>query len=159
MKTAIIKTEIWKDKKIRHMHLDTKILYLCLITNPDRNTTRYIKIDDDYISLMSGIDSRQLEVCKKQLEELELIFFIDDWGIFSDESYVMPAKGKLTSVIYEKDMKLVPSNVIELSDKKLLSRSCAIQEYIYKDINKDKYNSRRNSLDFYKTPHELGMDR
>jgi len=143
MRTAIVKTDIWKDKKIRMMHIDTKLLYLCLITNPDRNTTRFFKLDNDYIALMSGIDERHLELCKTQLEELELIYFVDDWAIFSDESYVMPAKGKLTSVIYEKDMKLVPNNVIEYSDKKLLSRSCVAQEYIYKDIyinnNKNKY--------------------
>jgi len=137
VKTAIIKTEIWKDKKIRQMHLDTKLLYLCLITNPDRNTTRFLKIDDDYISFLSGIDQRQLVVCREQLETLKLVYFIDDWAIYSDESYVNPAKGKLTGAIFDRDMSEIPENVIAYSDKLFLSHSCATQVYIDKDNNKD----------------------
>lgn len=162
MKTAIIKTDIWKDKKIRQMHIDTKLLYLCLITNPDRNTTRFLKIDDDYISFISGIDHRQLALCKKQLEELCLIYFIDDWCIYSNESYVTPAKGKLTATIFEKDMLEVPKNIVAYSEEKHLSSSCAVQVYINKDINNNKntYNNTYSQNKFsrkYKTPDELGL--
>lgn len=140
------------------MHLDTKLLYLCLITNPDRNTTRFLKTDDDYISFLSGIDQRQLTVCKEQLEELKLIYFIDNWAIYSDESYVQPAKGKLSGLIFEKDMLEIPENVVAYSSELHLSSTGATQEYINKDkgiyINKD---NNKGKLDYLSMRNGLGL--
>lgn len=147
MKTAIIQTSIWKDKKIRSMHIDTKLVFLCLITNPDRNCTRYLKLDDDYLCIQSGVDYRQLAVVKKQLEELGIIYFIEDWAIFADDSYVKPTKGKLSQILYEKDLLEVPENVINYytnTNELLMSRSGATPEYINKDININS-NSNKDS--------------
>jgi hypothetical protein len=140
MRTAIIKTDIWKDKKLRSMHIDTKLFYFCLITNPDRNTTRFFKVDEDYLCIQSGLDYRQLDVVKKQLEELELVYFKDDWVILSDNAFVAPAKGKLSQIIHSKDLASVPQEIINYRSKKLLSRTGAAQEY--KDKDKDKDNNK-----------------
>lgn len=146
MKTAIVKTEIWKDKKLRGLNIDTKLVYLCLITNPDRNTTRFFKLDEDYLCLQSGIDHRQLKLVKKQLEEAELVYFKDDWVILGDTSYVGPAKGRLTLTIYNQDIESIPDEVLNYKDKKYLNGSGAVPEYMYidknidinKDMDKDK---------------------
>ena len=150
MRTAIIKTGIWKDKTIRGMNIDTKLVYLCLITNPERNTTRYMQIDEDYICIQSGIDYRQLAVVKKQLQELGVIQFFEDWVIFSDDSYVSPATGKLSKTIHDRDLLLVPEIVTSYYDNRgenLQSRSSAALVYKDKDNNKDKAidNSKDNN--------------
>lgn len=162
MKTAIIQTSIWKDKKIRSMHLDTRMVFLCMITNPDRNCTRYMKLDEDYLCIQSGIDFRQLEVVKKQLEELNLIYFVDDWAIFADDSYVKPTKGKLSQILYEKDLLLVPKKVIDFynnSSELLMSGSGVAREYINKDNNKDininKDNSKKEINDLFADWEEI----
>lgn len=150
MKTAIIKTGIWKDKTIRSLNIDTKLVYFCIITNPDRNTTRFLQLDEDYLCLQSGVDHRQLILIKKQLELAGLVYFLDDWAAITDQSYVAPARGKLSIDIYNSDLEKVPDEVKSLinKDKKYLSDSGASPEYIYinknididinKDIDKDK---------------------
>lgn len=113
------------------MHIDTKLVFLCLITNPERSNTRYMKVDEDYLCIQSGIDFRQLEVIKKQLSELGVVFFIDDWVIFADDSYVQPNKGRLSQTLYEKDLALVPQNVINYynnSSELFMNGSCATHE-------------------------------
>lgn len=144
MKTAAVKTSIWKDKKIRSMHIDTKLVFLCLITNPERSTTRYMQADEDYLCIQSGIDFRQLEVIKKQLSELGVVFFVDDWVIFADDSYVQPHKGRLSQTLYEKDLATVPQKVIDFynnSSDLFMNDSCASHECI------SKGNSISNSKD------------
>ena len=127
------------------MHIDTKLFYLCLITNPDRNTTRFFKVDEDYLCIQSGLDYRQLDVVKKQLEELELVYFKDDWVILSDNAFVSPAKGKLSQIIHSKDLASVPQEVLDYQSKKLLSHSGATQEYKDKDKDNNKDKDKNNS--------------
>lgn len=154
MKTAIVKTDIWKDKKLRSLNIDTKLVYLCLITNPDRNTTRFFKLDEDYLCLQSGIDHRQLKMVKQQLEEADLVYFKDDWVILGDTSYVGPAKGRLTLTIYNQDIESIPSEILNYKDKKYLNDSGTVPEYMYIDknididINKDIDKDKNLQVDF-----------
>ena len=139
MQTAIIKTDIWKDRNIRQLNLDTKIVYLCLLTNPERNTTRFLKIDEDYLCLQSGIDYRQLEQIKTQLETNDLVYFVDSWAIFCDTAYVEPAKGKLSQIIYNRDLEKVPKYIQDyMPDKLFQCGSGATPVYKDKDKVKDK---------------------
>lgn len=141
MKTAIVKTQIWKDNTVYKLNIDTKLLYLFLTTSPERNTTRFFLCPDRLIAPYIGLSDKALELCKSQLEELSLVFFFDDWVIIGDTSYVQPSRGKLTEVIYEKDLRDIPQEVKDFAKEKKLSTeksSRVAQEYIDIDINKDK---------------------
>lgn len=152
MRTALIRTDIWKDKAIRLLNIDTKLVYLCIITNPDRNTTRFIKLDEDYLCLQSGVDHRQLILIKKQLEESGLVYFYEDWAAITDQSYVAPARGKLSVSIYNSDLEKVPDEVKSLinKDKKYLSGSGDSPEYIYNNNNiyNNKDKDKKSAVEF-----------
>jgi len=135
MKTQIIKTSFWKDDKIYQLSIDAKLLYLCLLTNPEKNTTPAFKVSDRMLSIQTGFNVNQIEVAKKVLVELELVKFVEGYFIINDQDFVKALKGKLSSTLYEKDFNLLPETIQNL----LLSGSGATQEYI--DIDKDKDNN------------------
>jgi len=140
MKTAIVKTAIWKDDKIYRLNIDTKILYLFLSSSPDRNTTRFYVCNDRLISAYVGISDKALELCKSQLTELGLVFFFNGWVILGDDSYVQPYRGKLSQAIHSKDLDEVPLDVKAFAQKqglKLSTGKSSRAALEYKDINKD----------------------
>lgn len=109
-----------------------------------------MQVDEDYICIQSGIDFRQLEIVKKQLEELGVIYFYENWVIFSDDSYVSPATGKLSKAIHEKDLLLVPDVVKDYYDnrgQKLQSHTRAALVYKDKDNNKDINKGKDKAID------------
>lgn len=145
MKTQIIKTSFWKDDKIYQLSIDAKLLYLCLLTNPEKNTTPAFKVSDRMLSIQTGFNINQIEVAKKVLVELELIKFVEGYFIINDQDFVKAAKGKLSAHLYEKDITSLPENIQIL----LLSDTGAPQEY----NNKDKDNN--NNKDINKENFDL----
>ena len=79
MKTALIKTDIWDDDTFYEMNIDTKLIYLLLLTSPERGVGRIFKMSDRLISARSGLNHQQIVVCKKQLQETGVVFFKDNY--------------------------------------------------------------------------------
>lgn len=138
MKTALINTDVWKDEKIISLNSDTRLLYMCLVTNPERNTTPAYKCGDRLLSAYTGYTKELLDICKKQLQKNKLIYFIDDYIIIGECAYVKPTKGKLTEELYSREFDKLPNKIKDFTHELLMSDSCASQEYIYIYINKDK---------------------
>lgn len=138
MKTAIIKTSFWKEDRIFELTPDVRHFYLCLLTNPERNTTQAFKCSDRLLSAYTGYNNETLNLCRKALIEKGMVQFVDGYYILNDQDYVEPTKGKLTAVLKEKYYNELPQNIKEL----LLSHSGATHEYKdidnNKDIDKDK---------------------
>lgn len=132
MKTAIIKTDFWKDDKIYNLSIDARLLYLCILTNPERNGTPAFKVSDRYLVSQTGFNTNQIDIARKLLIENELIQFIDGYYIINNQDYVEPKKGKLSSALYEKDINSLPEKI----QKMLLSGSRAAQECIGISISK-----------------------
>ena len=89
MKTRIISTDIWDSEEIYMLNIDTKLLYLLLLTNSYIGQTRVFKITNRIISAYSGLNIEQIEYCKKQLIEKGFIETCDDWYLIkSDIGYV-----------------------------------------------------------------------
>jgi len=126
MKTAIIKTDFWKDDKIYDLSIDARLLYLCILTNPERNGTPAFKVSDRFLVSQTGFNINQIQVARKVLIDSELIDFIDGYYIINNQDYVEPKRGKLSSILYDKDLDALPDNIKEL----LLNRSRATQECI-----------------------------
>ena len=121
MKTALIKTDIWDDDTFYEMNLDTKLVYLLLLTSPERGVGRIFKMSDRLISARSGLNPQQIAVCKKQLQETGVVFFKDNFILLAkDSSFIQPVKGRLTEKVLLKEVKDLPEKIInyfsELTD-------------------------------------------
>jgi hypothetical protein len=153
MRTALISTEFWEDNDIYEMNFDTRQLYLCILTNPKRNTTPAFKCMDRFMALYTGMNSRQISICRQQLIDAKKIVFIDDWYILMPQDLVKPSKGKLSEKIYEQYYETLPKSVKEIIDKLNLNTSkthtsteniahdplMSDSRHKDKDNNKDKY--------------------
>ena len=141
MKTAIIKTDYWKEDKIFELLPDARYYYLCLLTNPERNATPAFKCSDRLMVAYTGYNVDTIKICKDQLTEKGLIIIVDDYYIINDQDFVSISKGKLSSQLYEKEFNLLPLNVQNL----LLNRSGATPERISNSISISKSNGISNS--------------
>jgi len=159
MKTAILKTNIWDDDDFYELNIDTKLLYLLLLSSPERGVSNVYKINDRILSARSGLNINQLQLCKKQLEEKNLVLFYEKYLKLTDFSYVKPQSGKFTKVSLERELKEVPTDVLKAFniDLDAVIHQCdtsTVLEHIDKDINKD------NNKDINKrTASEIEIDR
>lgn len=113
MRTAIFNSNFWKDEAVYELSIDAKMLYLCLITNPEKNITPAFKIGDRILSAYTGFNTSQLEVAKKMLVEKKLIEIIDGYYIVTSQDFAEPRKGKLSESLYERDFQKLPEKVQE----------------------------------------------
>lgn len=148
MKTAIFNTDFWKDDTVFSLNSDTRQLYLCIITNPERGACPAFKCTDRLLTAYTGYSKELIATCKQQLQDKGLLTFIDDYIILGKNSYIQPTKGKLSMTLYEKEISKLPYNIKDF----LLSDSGVAQEYINnnnnKDINND--NNAENNTTFQK---------
>ena len=108
MRTAIIKTDFWESDKVSELNSDTRSVYLCLLTNPKRNTTPVFQISDRLLSFYTGYNLDIIKLCVKQLIEKNFIGFIDNYYILLETEYVDAKKGRLTKGIENAYIKSLP---------------------------------------------------
>lgn len=132
MRTAIFNSNFWKDESVYELSIDARMLYLCLITNPEKNTTPAFKIADRLLTAYTGFNSTQLEVARKMLITKKLIEIIDGYYIVTSQEFVEPRKGKLSDTLYERDVQKLPTKVQE----RLKSHSGATPELVISNSNK-----------------------
>lgn len=152
MKTAIINTNYWKEDKIFSLTPDVRYFYLCLLTNPERNTTQAFKCSNRLLSAYTGYNNEVIELCKNKLIECGFIKIVDDYFILNDQDYVKATKGKLSQVLYDKYFETLPENVKDL----LLSHSGATPEY--KDKGKDKGKDSDKDVDNDENINNMSFD-
>lgn len=111
MKTAIIKTDFWLDDDIFELNSDTRLLYLCLLTNPSRDLLPAFKCSDRILSAYTGYSRDLIEVCRRQLIAAEKIIFIKGYYIFCEQDFVKPSTGRDSLKIYERDWNKLPLEV------------------------------------------------
>lgn len=141
MKTAIIKTDFWKSDKMAELSIDARMTYLCVLTSPERNGTPVVKVSNRMLTFYTGFNQKQVEVSLDHLQENGLIKLFDGYIIINNQDWVEPKKGKLSKVLYEKEMSELPDNIKGL----LLSGSREPQECISISISKGISNSKSTS--------------
>lgn len=145
MRTALIKTDFWKDDSVFELTPDVRMFYLCLLTNPERNTTRAFKCSDRLMSAYTGYNHDTIKLCRDRLIKAGLIQFVDGYYILRDDSNVEPKRGKLTQSIQEKFIATLPDRVIDILENNVdtthvKSSSAALEqplEYVYVNDNVD----------------------
>lgn len=154
MRTALIKTDFWKDDNIFELTPDVRMFYLCLLTNPERNTTRAFKCSDRLLSAYTGYNHDTIKLCRDRLIKAGLIQFVDEYYILRDGSNVEPKRGKLTQSIQEKFMATLPDRVRDILENNIdttpvkSSRAALEQplEYVYVNDNVDVNNNVNNNV-------------
>lgn len=140
MKTAIIKTNFWLEDEIFGLNSDTRYLYLCILTNPQRDITPAFKCSDRLMSAYTGYSLSLIDICRKQLIESGFINYVDGYYILTSQNYVEPSKGRDTKIIYDRYFSELPENIkVFLSDSTSTSTSTTTSVIVKdKDNNKDK---------------------
>lgn len=90
MNTSIIKKDFWKSDEYIEFHLDTKVIYLYLMSCPDKGYLNVFKFNKHIASLCTGVSKNSIEA---GLEQLEAKGFIE---IYND--YIGLLKGHTTAV-------------------------------------------------------------
>lgn len=124
---------------------DVRYFYLCLLTNPERNTTAAFKCSDRLMCAYTGYNPDTVNLCRNVLVVKEFIEYIDGYYILNNQDHVEPTKGKLSQSLHDKYMSELPRNIATI----LRSGSGVAQEYIYKDNNKDT-NTTKNTYGEFK---------
>jgi hypothetical protein len=139
MKTRIISTDIWDSEEIFNLNIDTKVLYLFLLTNSYIGQSRIFKISDRLLSAYTGLNLPQLSLCKKQLEDKGLITFHKElWvKINTDIGYVESRfKGRLNEIARNRELTCIPDDVRKSLDVSITPEGLGL----VKNIDKRKYN-------------------
>lgn len=125
MKTAIIKTDFWKEDEVFKLLPDVRLFYMCLLTNPERNTTRVFKCSDRLMSAYTGYNIDTIKMCKDVLIKEGFIKIINDFYILSEQQCIEPKRGNLTKEIESEFLSSLPLKVQE----ELMSSTSAPLDY------------------------------
>lgn len=136
MKTRIISTEIWDDDSVFRLNIDTKLLYLILLTNPYIGQSRFYKINDRQLSTFSGLNIEQIQKCKKDLEDANMVFFKDNYVCITGYGFIECFyKGERNEIAKQKELNLIPKNIFSYFKDKLDTLSIPYQYPIDTTIN------------------------
>ena len=141
----MIKTNLWDDDEFYELNIDTKIVYLLLLTSPERGVGRIYKMSDRLLSARSGLNIDQVKLCKKQLTQKKLVNFYDSWVQLAEaSSFIQPVKGKLTAITLEREIADIPDNVLEkflttdeISPVKDVSASSEVMVHVNDNVHDD----------------------
>lgn len=122
MKTRVISTEIWDEDAVFSLNIDTKLLYLILLTNPYIGQSRFYKINDRQLSTFSGLNVEQIQKCKRDLEESGMAYFKSGFVCVTGYGFVECFyRGDKNEVAKAKEIANIPEDVINFFNDKLQS--------------------------------------
>jgi hypothetical protein len=111
MKTAIIKTGLWQDDSVSELDTDTKLLYLCLLTNPQRDLLQAFRCGDVMLSAYTGFTKQQIAECREELIKTGRIIYEEGYYIFTRQDFVRPSAGRDSAKIYEREYNKLPETI------------------------------------------------
>lgn len=155
MKTAILKTNLWDDDEFYELNIDTKLLYLLLMSAPERGVSDIYSVSDRILSARSGLADKQLSLCKKQLEERGLVMFSGKFVKLAGSAYVLPKKGRFTEQALEREYDEVPDDVLaSFAALPVVNGNSSLIVELYDDtIHKDKDVDKDNNVDVDKSEY------
>jgi len=87
------------DDDVFELNSDTRLVYLCLLTNPQRDLLPAFRVSDRMLSAYTGYSKDLIELCRRQLLESGRIYYQDGYYIFTKQDFVKPSAGRDSSVI------------------------------------------------------------
>lgn len=162
MKTAIIKTGFWQDDEVFELNSDTRLLYLCLLTNPQRDLLPAFRVSDRMLSAYTGYSRDLIDICRRQLIDSGRILYQEGYYIFTKQDYVKPSAGRDTIKIYEREYDKLPASVRQIIENNTLVESTGTStgtttssgtgynnnnKNIHNNINEEKEQTKENTND------------
>ena len=140
MRTTLINTTFWKEDIIDELHIDSKLLYLYMLTNPDKGLANIYPFKKKVISAYSGLSVEQIDVASKQLVKLGYIDIYQGYFILL-KGHEMPKKGRFTAKTIEQEKALIDDDILEHFNLLINHSSSGVApEHKDKDKDKDKDN-------------------
>lgn len=140
MRTTLINTTFWEETEIDKLHLDSKLLYLYLLTNPKKSLANIYNYKPKVMSAYTGLSPEQIEVSFKQLEELGYICRYKDYYILL-KGHEMAKKGRFTNSVIEKERQKFSDDVLDyfsnITDEKTENSSGSLPVYNTNTNTKD----------------------
>lgn len=109
MKARVIHTRIWSDSWFVGLSRASKIVFLYLISNESIGLTGIYECPDFKISSHTGVNTSELEECKKELQGK--ISFYKGWVKIVNTDKYQTFKGLKNEVAKEKELNLIPPDV------------------------------------------------
>lgn len=136
MRTRIISTSIWDEDSVFTLNIDTKLLYLILLTNPYIGQSRFYKINDRQLSTFSGLNIEQVKKCKADLEISKMAYFKDSYVCITGYGFVECFyKGEKNEKAKLNELSQIPSNILGYFKDKLDTLSIPYEYPIDTTIN------------------------
>lgn len=112
MNTSIIKKDFWKSDEYIEMHLDTKIIYLYLLSCPDKGYLNVFKFEKHLATLCTGISSHSLDAGIEQLADKG---FIEVYGNYVGllKGHSVAVGGQYAGANKERELAALPVDVRE----------------------------------------------
>jgi len=79
MKTRIVYPKLWLDEKFAVCSVETKLLFMYLVTSGQLALSRYHHITDRQIMFDTGLSLNRLKTGKEELSRLKWCFFTENW--------------------------------------------------------------------------------
>jgi len=137
VRTTLINTTFWREDDIDQLHLDSKLLYLYMLTNPDKGLANIYHYKTKVISAYSGLGVDQIEVAVKQLIELGYVDIFKGYYVLL-KGHEMAKKGRFTQKTIEKELEMLPNDVLDHFNLLINQSSSGVApEHKDKDNNKD----------------------
>lgn len=143
MRTTLINTTFWREGDVDYLHLDSKLLYLFMLTNPDKGLANIYHFKPKVISAYCGLSVDQISVAINQLKELGYVDVFEGFYILL-KGHEMPKKGRFTKQTIEKDKELVPEKVLEHFNLLEIDNSSGVAPE-HNNNNKDNTNTINNT--------------
>lgn len=136
MKTRVISTDIWDSDGVYILNIDTKLLYLILLTNPYIGQNRFYKISDRQLSTFSGLNIDQVQKCKKDLESSNMVFFKDNFVCITGLGFIdCFYKGEKNEKAKLKEISDIPEDIMTFFLDKMDSLSIGYEYPIDRTLN------------------------
>ena len=144
MRTTLINTDFWKENEIDELHLDSKLLYLFMLTNPDKGLANIYIYKPKVMSAYSGLSVDQISVAIKQLISLGYIAIKDNYYSLV-KGHEMPKRGRFTEQTIAKERASVPESVLSYFDLINSGDSSGVAPE-HNTITKDKDNTKTKAI-------------
>ena len=122
MNTTIIRKDFWKSDEYIELHLDTKILYLYLMSCPDKGYLNVFKFNKHLATLCTGISSNSIEAGLEQLIKVGYIEVYNDYVALL-KGHVSAVGGQWGATNKDRELSLLPVDVrqhFELDDESII---------------------------------------
>lgn len=160
MNTRIVKTSLWRDNKIQHLSKNSTLLFVYLITNEYINLCGIYELSDMYISLQCKLTKEELDISKKELQDIKVAFFHDGWVFLpNSRRHNKYHKSPKTMTAYRNQVSSIPENIksifAKLSDSTMDSSIDSTMDTVsipIENINK-KTENRNQKEEIIKQKH------